>query len=194
MAKAATPRTSTKSRMVDSAVRLLRERGLNGVTVDAVVADSRAPRGSVYHHFPGGRSELVLAAGRQSAQEVSGLIDAHPEIDPREGIGLFVDFWKSLLMELDFRAGCGVAALAVETPEQDEEYLELAANTFRHWQETLGGQLVRHGVSRADAPGFAALVVASIEGAITLCRAERSAAPLDLVAEHLLKMLDQHLA
>ena len=40
--------------MLTSALALLRERGANGVTLDAVLAHSGAPRGSIYHHFPGG--------------------------------------------------------------------------------------------------------------------------------------------
>ncbi len=45
----------TRQEMVLSAVAVLRERGVQGVTLDAVLARSGAPRGSIYHHFPGGR-------------------------------------------------------------------------------------------------------------------------------------------
>ena len=53
---------TTRARMLDSTALLLRERGVGGVTVDAVLAHSGAPRGSVYHHFPGGRNQLLLEA------------------------------------------------------------------------------------------------------------------------------------
>jgi TetR/AcrR family transcriptional repressor of lmrAB and yxaGH operons len=58
------PAGRTRDRMLLSAVTLLRERGRNGVTLDAVLAHSGAPRGSIYHHFPGGRDQLVLEAAQ----------------------------------------------------------------------------------------------------------------------------------
>ena len=61
--------------MLDSAVLLLRERGAAGVTVDAVLAHSGAPRGSVYHHFPGGRNELILGALRQAGDYIAVIVD-----------------------------------------------------------------------------------------------------------------------
>ena len=48
--------------MLVSAVEVLRERGAAGVTIDEVLARSGAPRGSVYHHFPGGRSQILREA------------------------------------------------------------------------------------------------------------------------------------
>jgi TetR/AcrR family transcriptional regulator, lmrAB and yxaGH operons repressor len=38
--------------MLVSAAAVLRERGAAGVTIDAVLTRSGAPRGSVYYHFP----------------------------------------------------------------------------------------------------------------------------------------------
>lgn len=55
-----TPRRGqTRPRMIESTIALLRERGAAGMTIDAVLEHSGAPRGSVYHHFPGGRRELL---------------------------------------------------------------------------------------------------------------------------------------
>ena len=71
--------------MLDSAVLLLRERGAAGVTVDAVLAHSGAPRGSVYHHFPGGRNEMVLGAVRQAGDYIGAMVnDSAAEGDARQ--------------------------------------------------------------------------------------------------------------
>ena len=55
-------RGSTRTKMLVSAAEVLRERGAAGVTIDEVLARSGAPRGSVYHHFPEGRSQLLREA------------------------------------------------------------------------------------------------------------------------------------
>ncbi|MFD2395066.1 TetR/AcrR family transcriptional regulator [Dietzia aerolata] len=55
-------RGSTREKMVRTAAVLLREHGVAGTTIDRVLAVSGAPRGSVYHHFPGGRAQLLSEA------------------------------------------------------------------------------------------------------------------------------------
>lgn len=48
-----------RDRMVDSAIRLLATRGYQGASFSTILKDSKAPRGSIYHHFPGGKAEVV---------------------------------------------------------------------------------------------------------------------------------------
>ena len=53
---------SVRERMVDSAVVLLAKRGFQGASFSEVLAHSKAPRGSIYHHFPDGKEQLIAAA------------------------------------------------------------------------------------------------------------------------------------
>ena len=46
------------------------------ITFDEVLARSGAPRGSVYHHFPAGRSQLLREALEFAGQEITTKIDA----------------------------------------------------------------------------------------------------------------------
>ena len=52
----------TRERMVFSAMQLFRRHGYNGTGFREVVAHSRTPRGSIYHHFPEGKAELGVDA------------------------------------------------------------------------------------------------------------------------------------
>ena len=56
-----------RQRMVLSALYLFAERGVQGTSIADVLERSGAPRGSVYHHFPGGKDEIVSAAKRRGA-------------------------------------------------------------------------------------------------------------------------------
>jgi predicted RNase H-like nuclease (RuvC/YqgF family) len=49
----------------------------------------------------------------------------------------------------------------------------------------LADQLAAVGIAPGRAHGIAVIAVASVEGALILCRAERGGAPLDAVAEQL---------
>ena len=52
----------TRRRMVATAAALLGSRGVRATSFSEVLARSRAPRGSIYHHFPGGKKELMRDA------------------------------------------------------------------------------------------------------------------------------------
>src|SRR5262245_46648220 len=122
-------RDDTRQRMLGSALALLRERGANGVTLDAVLAHSGAPRGSIYHHFPGGRDQLVVEAAAIGGGLVTGILE-HNSGDPRAALNELLAFWKQLLHDSDYRAGCPVVALAVDGPERVPEAAELTRHVF----------------------------------------------------------------
>ena len=42
---------STKQRLIDAGLRMLLERGYNGLGIEALLADTGIPKGSFYHHF-----------------------------------------------------------------------------------------------------------------------------------------------
>lgn len=176
----------TKQRMLDSAVTLLRERGTAGVTIDAVLAHSGAPRGSVYFHFPGGRTELIISAARRAGDYVELLInEATKNGDPRQALERFVEFWKQSLRDTGYLAGCPIAALAVDSRQDSPEIADLVRDTFTRWQRQLRELLVTSGIPAERAQRMCTLAVASIEGAIILCRAHRDVTPLDDVLAEL---------
>ena len=182
-------RTETKSRMTASAITLLCERGVNGVTVDAVLADSGAPRGSVYHHFPGGRTEMVLEAARVSSDYITDFIRSSSSLTPSEFLDGFVAMWTEHLRRSDYRAGCPVAGLVSETSDELQPAVSLAHETLLTWTDLLADGLRRHGRTAAEAKDLATFVVASIEGAIVLCRSQRSDRPLRIVATQIAAIL-----
>src|SRR5215470_11946622 len=181
----------TKQRMIDSAVALLRERGAAGVTVESVLARSGAPRGSVYHHFPGGRSELILAAARQAGDHIAAMIDQSvADGDPRAALDRFVQFWKHALNATDYLAGCPIVALSVGSHQDTPEAAELVREVFTRWHHALRNLLTAHGLPTERARRLATLVVSAIEGAIILCRAHRDAGPLDDVLAEVAPLLE----
>jgi AcrR family transcriptional regulator len=176
--------------MIDSAVALLRERGAAGVTVESVLARSGAPRGSVYHHFPGGRNELILAAARQAGDHIAAMIDQNVAgDDPHAVLNRFVQFWKHALTATDYLAGCPIVALAVDSHQDSPPAAELVRDIFTRWHHGLENLLAAHGFPAERARRLATLVVSAIEGAVILCRTHRDAGPLDDVLAEITPLL-----
>ncbi|MFD5831760.1 TetR/AcrR family transcriptional regulator [Lentzea sp. NPDC060358] len=182
----------TKQRMLDSAVLLLRERGAAGVTVDAVLAHSGAPRGSVYHHFPGGRSEMVLGAVRQAGDHIAAVVsESAAEGDVALMVQRLVAFWKRALTKTGFRAGCPVAAMALDGRDLVPEAGDVVREIFARWHDSIAEALRDNGFDAPRAERLATVVVSVIEGAIILCRARRDLAPLDDVLVEIAPLLQR---
>jgi TetR/AcrR family transcriptional repressor of lmrAB and yxaGH operons len=173
-----------RQRMVDSAVRLLAERGLQGTSFADVLERARAPRGSVYHHFPDGKDQLVGDAVELAGARTHDFLAKLDGAAAEEVTTVFLSLWRLVLEKSGFGAGCAVLAVTVATDSPD--LLHRTAAVFRDWRSQLAGLLERGGLPADRAGRFAALLVAASEGAVVLSRAERSMEPFDLVAEQLL--------
>jgi AcrR family transcriptional regulator len=177
-------RTHTRKKMLVSSVELLRERGAGGVTVDAVLTRSQAPRGSVYHHFPGGRSEIMSEALALAGDTISSIIERTTAAGSRAALRRFGAFWNKILLDSNFNAGCPVVSVAVGGSPDDQHLQPAVAEIFRRWHQALAEAIIADGVDTLRADRLATMAVAAIEGAIILCRVQRSAAPLnDVIAE-----------
>ncbi|WP_236067271.1 TetR/AcrR family transcriptional regulator [Streptomyces brasiliscabiei] len=183
-------RSDSRERMVLSAAELLRVYGAGATSIDRVLAHSGAPRGSVYHHFPGGRTQLIDEAVALAGDFIAGLIDAAARAeDPVEAVDAFFGLWRERLVESDFRAGCPIVAVAVETNDEAPHLARSAAAVFARWQEALAALFLRHGLPEQRGKRLAAFVVAAVEGAVIMCRAERSTAPLEAAATEIHDLL-----
>ena len=93
-------RSDSRDRMVLSAAALLREHGASATSIDRVLAHSGAPRGSVYHYFPGGRTQLIDEAVALAGDFIAGLIDAATQADdPVRAVDGFFALWREWLVE-----------------------------------------------------------------------------------------------
>ncbi|CAN5713665.1 TetR/AcrR family transcriptional regulator [soil metagenome] len=171
--------------MLVSAAELLQECGAAGVTIDAVLARSGAPRGSVYHHFPGGRHQMMTEALRYAGDAIALKIDTAATEGGHALLRQFVQFWDHLLVASDFTAGCPVVAAAIGSGDDEPQLTAVAGEIFVRWQAALAQAFVKDGFDLADADSLATMCIASLEGAVILCRSAHSSAPLHDVADHI---------
>ena len=125
---------------------------------------------------------------------MADLIDAAmDDPDPLRAVDGFLALWRERLLRSDFRLGCPVVAVAVESDDRSPERARSAAAVFARWQTALAAVLLRHGLPEERARRLAAFVVAAVEGAVVMCRAERSTAPFDATAAELRGLLEHTL-
>ncbi|MFE2963825.1 TetR/AcrR family transcriptional regulator [Streptomyces sp. NPDC059340] len=184
MAKSSAP---SRERILIGAADLISRRGLSAASIRELAKHAKAPLGSTYHYFPDGKQQLATEAVRYAGGTVARVLRKELEAGPVAGLRAFLALWRGIVVDSDFRAGCPVLAVSVEEPPAGEipPALLAAAEMFEDWERLLADALREHGVAPEQGQGLAALVVAAVEGATAMCRAKRSAQPLDQVAQQL---------
>src|ERR1700704_2031552 len=181
-----------RDRIVRSAGELVRERGVHGAGLRQIVAHADGPRGSLQRYFPGGKTQLVTEALNLAAVEVlddteSGLIEAANVADAIDAI--FAP-WRQVLVDSNFTLGCPVAATVVDASGNDQLRREARA-LLAQMQDSVGDALVRFGVPKSTADDGASVLLAALEGALILSRANQSTQPLDTMQRFFTMSLTQ---
>jgi AcrR family transcriptional regulator len=181
--------TDSRVSMVRSAASLIRSRGVNATSFSDVLADSGAPRGSIYHHFPEGKRQLAEDAIDWTSERVLAHMRAATPLSPPAVLERFIDMWRKVVVTSGGTAGCVVAGVAIDTLTEEAELMGRVRATFRSWAALLAEQLEATGVPPQRAKPIAIATLAGMEGALILCRAEGNVKPLDAVAEELMRLL-----
>jgi TetR/AcrR family transcriptional regulator, lmrAB and yxaGH operons repressor len=179
-----------RARLLDGARRLLAEKGYAGMELRDVAERGKAPRGSIYHHFPGGKRQLAIEAATLEGTQIREMIERSlAEHGVRETLFRFGEIFRRRVEDHPERLGCPVAAAALARPE-DPALATAATAAFASWEEPIAAALREEGVGAKDAETFAGLVVSTIEGALIRARAAGDPAPLDSAMSGLGQALD----
>jgi TetR/AcrR family transcriptional regulator, lmrAB and yxaGH operons repressor len=176
-------RSDAKLKMVTAARQLIRERGYHATAMSDVLELSAAPRGSVYFHFPGGKTQLAAEAVHAFAREQAGLIerDAAGAGSAAGLISAYLTRTRENLVRSGYTEGCTIAPLVLEGAREPGLLATAVSTAFSVIIESLAFQLGFLGMSRASARELAEAVVSGAEGALVTARALRSPAPFDAV-------------
>lgn len=165
---------SSRERMVEAAIELLRAHGLSGAGINDIVRDSAAPKGSVYHFFPGGKLQIASEALAVYGGRVEAFIDA--TLAGRHGhaerVRALFEAFARRAEEGDFVRSCAVGTVSLDLAHDGELLQPQLAALLASWS-----RVIEHHVDLGDARrtrSFAGLLLTAIEGAYVRSRAERS--------------------
>ena len=175
--------------MVRSAAVLIRTRGVTATSFSEVLADSKAPRGSIYHHFPNGKEQLAQDAIRWTTERAIRYQSRCPARTPAEVLDWFVAMWRQVVVDSGATEGCAIAGVAVDTGAGEGSLMSVVHSAFNAYIDLVTDQLAAAGVPGERARTLAITALAAVEGALILCRAERSVTPLEVVASELRRLL-----
>jgi len=177
-------RRDVRNEMVHGAVDLLATNGVQGTSFALLIETTDAPRGSIYHHFPGGKSELIRDAVASIGATVVSIIDSLNVKKPEDVVKAFVEGWRALFVGGNYDRGCAVAATSLGAGE-DASMREAAREVFEAWSVSLTNAFVRTGVKKSDAADYASLCIAVVEGALIMGKASRNDEIFDVALRQL---------
>lgn len=182
--------STAKERMVLAALDLLRHSGLTGAGINSVVEASGAPKGSVYHYFPGGKQDLVVAALGEAERRVGEGFRAifAKRASLAEKVRALFATIASGLAARRFTRGCPVAAVTLDLDAESAPLQDVCSAVFTAWRDVIAAGL--DDVPEAGRRDVAELILATLEGAMMLARAQSAQDPLLRVGTWLADALD----
>ena len=169
--------STSRDRLLDAAVDLLQRQGYHGTGLNELLERSEAPRGSLYHYFPGGKeqigAEAIARAGGQVAGAVEHLLRTGPSV--ADAVQALADLLAAGLEASAFARGCPVATTALEVTPRSEPIRAAVQASFESWLAPLRERLEAGWFDRLQAARRADLAIATLEGALVLARARQDA-------------------
>jgi TetR/AcrR family transcriptional repressor of lmrAB and yxaGH operons len=182
----------SRARLIAAAQRRVRTIGFHGTSIKDVLADSEASSASLYHHFPGGKDQLVAEAVRDASVDADEALRALVAGGaPAATVHTYFDAAARALAESDYRDGCPVGTPGADASGATETVRVEVEAGLRRWRDTIAEALRDNGAPPDRSTALANTVLAAYEGAILLAKAQRSTSVLSDVAGVLSDLLTQ---
>ncbi len=172
------PATGARERIVSSTLTLLRQGGLSAAGLNEVLALAQAPKGSLYHYFPGGKVQMVGAALDVYRDTVA--LQLGQALQGRARLPLRVkrlfDAVAGRMAASQFSQSCAVGAVLLDLRPADAALRQRCEEALAHWARTAAEHL--HELPTPQRPGAGRLLITLLEGAQLAARATGNTTPL----------------
>ncbi|MDG4810636.1 TetR/AcrR family transcriptional regulator [Micromonospora sp. WMMD1120] len=184
---------ATRARIVAGAATEIRERGVDEVRLEDVMAHTGTSKGQLFHYFPDGKEELLLAVAQYEADQV--LLDQEPMLSNLTSWPTWLA-WRDRLVERYRAQGvkCPLNGLLGQTGRRAPGAQAVMIGLMVRWQDAIAAG-VRHMQATGDigpdvdADRTAAALLAGIQGGVLLLlstgRTDHLEAALDLTIDSL---------
>lgn len=182
--------SSTRDHIIEIASRLFEAQGYHATGINQIVAESGAPKGSLYYYFPGGKEEIAAEAIHRAGRFVVEHIeqDLIVQGDPVKGFRRFIRLVARQVEAVHYRAGGPLTTVALESAAS-ERLNQACQEVYRQILGAFENKLAEAGYSQKRAARLAVLIACALEGGVVLSRTRRSTEPLRQIADEIAEAL-----
>ena len=180
-----------REQIVEATCDLLEAQGYHATGLNQIVAESGAPKGSLYHYFPDGKEALAAAAIERTGRDLAGRVEAG--LAAHDDLAAAVQFLAQRIADAveqsGFRAGGPLTTVAMETATSSARINLACRAAYDRLQAAFAAKLEASGHEPRRAAELAGFSTAAIEGGIMLSRTYHSGDPLRRVGQELAALL-----
>ncbi len=195
---ALTPRgAATRARIVEAAADLIYMRGMEGTSLDDVMAASGVSKSQLYHYFMD-KDALVLEVIALQAERV--LAAQQPHLGALNSLRALRAWGQAIvrLNELVQMRGCPLGSLANELANTSESARKRLDESFSMWRERIENGLAemqQRGelAASADPHDLALALLGAVEGGLLLAKTAQSGRPLEIAIDMAIDHVARHL-
>ena len=179
---------TSREKLAWTAAKLFQERGFHGVGLAEILKESGLPKGSLYHHFPNGKTDLALEAAALAHRETARIIDdAFREADTyRSGATTLLYKLAKLFEIMGKHTACPISETLFGGPD-NTVFREKSAEYFEGWISQIAQHAERLGEPADRARAEAERLFMSLQGGWVLARAKQDGNVLRDLAKLLFK-------
>ncbi|MFI8181002.1 TetR/AcrR family transcriptional regulator [Actinacidiphila glaucinigra] len=173
---------ATKARIIAGAAQLVAVKGAAETCLDDIRAATGTSKSQLFHYFPEGKTQLLLAVAEDYSQRV--LEEQRPLLDRLDSWEAW-EQWQELMLRLHAPGDgyCPLTALSRQSPQTVPGVRELIADHLERWHAALTKGLTAmrtDGLLRedADVDELATAVLAAVQGGALMGQITGSTAPL----------------
>ncbi len=167
--------------LVQTAMRLFRRQGYASSGLNQILDESGAPKGSLYHHFPGGKEALAEAAVDHAGELIAEMLESARERHPADlaaFAGAYAATMAEWMAESGFRSGCPIATTLLETTPENAAIAAAGARALDRWVDIVGSVARQSGMQADAARRWAHMLICAMEGALIVARVRKSKVPI----------------
>jgi TetR/AcrR family transcriptional regulator, lmrAB and yxaGH operons repressor len=169
----------TRSRILTAAQRLFRKRGYHATGLNDILELARAPKGSMYHHFPGGKEAIGVCVIDDIARGLLGLL-AQSRARSTEALLLQVGEKLTVTMEKTDYEICALFSAFSAERKSSPQLGAAVALAYEALVAAIAERLQRDGLPAKAAQDKALMVTALLEGGSLLSQAQQNSAAFKL--------------
>ncbi|MBM4762925.1 TetR/AcrR family transcriptional regulator [Bacillus sp. B15-48] len=181
----------TKSLIIENAKILFQQKGYNGVGLNEILKISKVTKGSLYHHFPNGKEELLIACLQSMSDTITSNIERifNQYETIQEASQAMIDMIIADFERDGTITGYTITSIVSEMGSLSESVRQTCTNLYAKIQSICFKKLIAEGFSTEKANSISLVLLAIFEGAIILCLTKKTSEPLKMISDELTNVL-----
>ena len=186
------PAAKHRESLLSASAALFQRQGYAATGLAEILADSGAPKGSLYHYFPAGKEaiadEAIRIAGANTEQRIRAATARAPTLSAF--VAAYANALSNMMSGSGFSRGCPIATIALEAAPQSARLTQACNDVFASWGAAIADRLAAAGIAPPRAAELAEVMMCTFQGALVLARVQQNTKPIATAAAEITRLFE----